>query len=77
MTYIHSLVALGWIDELTNLIVLYILLLRANFTSNTRWESQTFHHDENSPGLYLEGFSKSFGLEPTAFLDFLNKIRLR
>ena len=71
MTYIHSLVALGWIDELTNIIVLYILL-----SSNTRWESQTFHHDENSPGLYL-GFSRFLDFLFSAFLDFLNKITLR
>ena len=55
----------------SNLIVLYILFLRASFTSNTSWES---HHDENSPGLYLGGFSKSFGLESSTFPDFLNKI---
>ena len=57
-----------------NLIVLCILFLRANFTSNTWWESQTLHHDENSPGLYLGGFSKSFRLESSRFPDFLNKI---
>ena len=38
---------LFWVSSL---IALCILFLRANFTSNTRWESQTFHHDENSPG---------------------------
>ena len=55
----------------SNLIVLYILFLRASFTSNTSWES---HHDENSPGLYLGEFSKSFGLESSTFPDFLDKI---
>ena len=39
-----------------DLIVLYILFLRANFTSNTRWESQTFHHDENLSGLFRRVF---------------------
>ena len=62
---------LFWVSSL---IALCILFLRANFTSNTRWESQTFHHDENSPRLYLGGFSKSFGLESSTFPDFLNKI---
>ena len=50
-----------------HLIVLYILFLRTNFTSNTRWESRTFHHDENSLGLNLGGFSKSFWLESVKF----------
>ena len=40
----------------SNLIVLYILFLRANFTSNGRWESQKFHHDENSSGLFRRIF---------------------
>ena len=40
----------------SNLVVLYILFLRANFTSNTRWESQKFHHDENSSGLFRRIF---------------------
>ena len=82
---VHSQSSCPWVDWWTlvlrfqsncimHLIVLCILFLRANFTSNTRWESQTFHHDENSPGLYLGGFSKSFRLESSAFPDFLNKI---
>ena len=28
-----------------------------------------FHHDDNSSGIYSEGFSKSFGLELTTFSD--------
>ena len=40
----------------SNSIVLYILFLRANFTSNTRWESQTFHDDENLSGLFRRIF---------------------
>ena len=57
--------------------VLYILFLRASFTSNTRWKSQTFHVDENLSGRYLGGFSKSLGLELSTFPDFLNKITIR
>ena len=40
----------------SNLIVLYVLFLRANFRSNTRWESQTFHHDENLSGFFRRIF---------------------
>ena len=57
----------------SNLIVLYILFLKANFTSNTIWESQTFHHDENSSELYSGGFSKSFGLQLTTFPRFFKQ----
>ena len=41
---------------ISNLIVLYILFLRANFTSNTWWESQTFQHNENLSGLFRRIF---------------------
>ena len=40
----------------SNLIELYILFLRANFTSNTRWGNQKFHHDENSSGFFRRIF---------------------
>ena len=88
MTSIHSVVSYdscrwavcvgwtGWIEELfglANLIVLYILFLRASFTSHNRWESQTFHHNENSSGSYSGGFSKSFGLELTTSPGFLKQ----
>ena len=65
-----------WVDWRTfwscmpNLIVLYILFLRANFSSNTRWENQPFHHNENSFGLYSQGFSKSLEWELTIFPGF-------
>ena len=79
---VHPQSICPWVDWWTlwfcvsNLIILYNLFLGAHFTSNTRWESQTFHHDENSLRLYLGGFSKSFGLESTTFPDFLNNITL-
>ena len=86
MTSIHSVVSTvsclsssPWVEWRTlwscvsSLIVLYILFLRANFTSNTRWESQTFHHGENSCGFYSGGFSKSSGLELTPFPGFFKQ----
>ena len=70
-----SLSSCPWVDWKTiwscvsNLILLYILSLKASFTSNTRWESQTLH-DKNSSVIYSGGFSKSFGLELTTFPRF-------
>ena len=52
-----SVSSCSWVDLwkfwscISNLIVLDILFWRTNFTSNTRWKSQTFHYDENLPGL--------------------------
>ena len=70
MTSFHSVVntdscpwaaALGWTDEhfgfVSNLIVLYILFLKANFTTMKIRPSE----------LYSGGFSKSIGLELTTF----------
>ena len=88
MTLIHSVVntdSCRWTSScplvewwtlwscVSNLIVLYILFLKANFTNNTIWESQTFHHDENSSELYSGGFSKSFGLQLTTFPGFFKQ----
>ena len=55
-----------------NFIVHFIF--KSHLTSNTRWESPTFHHDDNSSGIYSGGFSKSFGLEWAIFPGYLNKI---
>ena len=75
MTFIHRIVnfdnfrwavTLEWIKS--SLVLRFqfnciiILFLRANFTSNTKRENQTFHQDENSSRLYSGGFSKLFGL---------------
>ena len=42
------------------------LILRSNFTRSTRWESPTFHHDENMARLYSGKFLKPFGLHYVA-----------
>ena len=83
MTFIQSIVnndsccwavILVWIS----LIVLCILFLRANITSNTRWEGQKFRHDKNLSGIYSGGFWKLFGLEFVwiKFSGFLSKVTL-
>ena len=70
-----------WVDWwnlwscVSNLIVLCILFLKANFNSNARREIKTSQHDENLSGIHSKGFSKSFGLELTTFPGFLNTLR--
>ena len=88
MIFIHSVVnndsccwavTLGWLtfwSSVSNLIVLYTLFLTAKFASNTRWEIQKFHHNNNSSGIYPGRFSKSFGWELTTFPGYLNKTTL-